>query len=136
MDISGWSPDAASNNRPPPDGWPEGMQPSGVNDSAREMMAAIRRWWERLTPTLTSAGTPAVQTLTYATAPGAYVRGDVFTFFSGFTTTGPMTLNVNGLGPKLVRRGSVDLLPNAIVAGQLVVVAYDGTDFQVSGAAS
>ena len=40
--ISTWSTTAASNNSASPDGFPEGMAPSGVNDSNREVMAAIR----------------------------------------------------------------------------------------------
>ena len=40
--ISTWSKTASSNNSASPDGWPESMPPSGVNDSAREMMAQIR----------------------------------------------------------------------------------------------
>lgn len=42
--ISTWSETAANNNAAPPDGMPEGMYPSAVNDAAREMMAAVRRW--------------------------------------------------------------------------------------------
>lgn len=45
-DISAWSTTASSNNSASPDGWPEGMAPSGVNDSARENMAAIRTWYD------------------------------------------------------------------------------------------
>lgn len=45
-DISDWSTTAASNNATPPDGAPEGMAPSGVNDVIRELMAAVRRWYE------------------------------------------------------------------------------------------
>jgi hypothetical protein len=37
-----WSTVAASNSATPPDGWPEGMAPSTVNDAAREMMAQIK----------------------------------------------------------------------------------------------
>ena len=44
--ISEWSTTAASNNSASPDGFPEGMAPSGVNDSAREVMAAVRTWYE------------------------------------------------------------------------------------------
>ena len=43
--ISAWSTSAASNSSASPDGFPEGMAPSGVNDSAREVMAAVRRWY-------------------------------------------------------------------------------------------
>jgi len=37
---------AANNNSAVPNGFPEGMAPSGVNDAARQMMAAIRTWYE------------------------------------------------------------------------------------------
>lgn len=45
-DVSAWNSTAASNNSESPDGFKENMLPSGVNDSAREVMAAIRRWYE------------------------------------------------------------------------------------------
>src|SRR4051812_3561386 len=106
MDVSGWSPTAGSNNAPPPDGWPENMPPSGVNNSAREMMAALARWYARANASLTSGGSASAQTLTYAVAPTAYVKGDGYAFFSGFTVAGPASLNVNGLGPKAMRRGA------------------------------
>lgn len=44
--ISAWSSTAASNNAASPNGFPENMLPSGVNDSAREIMAAVRTWYE------------------------------------------------------------------------------------------
>jgi hypothetical protein len=44
--ISSWSTTAASNNAATPDGWPEGMAPSSINNCGREMMAAIRTWFE------------------------------------------------------------------------------------------
>ena len=63
-DISTWSATAASNNSASPDGFPEGMAPSGVNNSAREVMAPVRdqhedAQWIDLgnTPTNTSATT-------------------------------------------------------------------------------
>ncbi len=44
--IELYSTTAASNNSSPPNGWPEGQAPSSVNDCARQMMAAIRTWYE------------------------------------------------------------------------------------------
>lgn len=44
-DIKSWSITASQNGNPVPDGFPEQMAPSGVNDSAREVMAAVRRQW-------------------------------------------------------------------------------------------
>lgn len=46
--ISTWSTSAGSNNSSPPDGFPENMSPSGVNNSAREVMAAVRLWYENV----------------------------------------------------------------------------------------
>lgn len=40
--ISTWSTTAASNNSAAPDGFPEGMAPSGLNNAAREVMASVR----------------------------------------------------------------------------------------------
>ena len=42
-DIKDWSATAASNNSASPDGYPEGMNPSGVNNSDRESMRAVRK---------------------------------------------------------------------------------------------
>lgn len=42
-EVVTWSAIAAENNLPSPNGFPENMAPSGVNNSARELMAAVRR---------------------------------------------------------------------------------------------
>jgi hypothetical protein len=44
--ISTWSTSPAVNSSASPDGAPEGMPPSGVNDTIRELMAQIRTWYE------------------------------------------------------------------------------------------
>lgn len=44
--LSQWSNSAGGNTSASPDGFPENMNPSGVNDAAREVMAATRRWYE------------------------------------------------------------------------------------------
>ena len=44
--ISTWSTTAASNNANPPDGAPEGMAPSAVNNTIRANMAGVRTWYE------------------------------------------------------------------------------------------
>jgi len=73
--ISEWSTVAASNNAAAPDGFPENMKPSQVNDAARELMAAVRTQWEDKewfdygdTPTRTANDTftvPGDQTANY-----------------------------------------------------------------------
>ena len=54
-EVSSWSVTDASNNLTPPDGWPEGMQPSGVNDCGRMMMGAIKRWYDTVTAGIANA---------------------------------------------------------------------------------
>lgn len=46
MSIASYSTTAANNNAAPPNGWPEGMAPSALNDTGRQMMADIRSWYE------------------------------------------------------------------------------------------
>ena len=46
MGLSAWSSTPASNNASPPNGWPEGMAPSAINDTGRQMMADLRAWYE------------------------------------------------------------------------------------------
>lgn len=51
-DISEWDPVDDGNTDAPPNGWPEFMQPSAVNNAARAMMGAIRRWYDTVTAQL------------------------------------------------------------------------------------
>jgi hypothetical protein len=44
--LKDWSGNPANNIANPPNGWPEGMAPSAVNNSARQMMADVRTWYE------------------------------------------------------------------------------------------
>jgi len=45
-EIKSWKTTAGDNNSAPPDGFPEGMLRSKVNDSMREVMAAVRTFWD------------------------------------------------------------------------------------------
>lgn len=128
---SDWSETDASNNQASPRGWPENMLPSGVNDSARAVMGAVKRWADHIQPTVTSAGTANAQTLTYTVAPSAYVAGDTYTFLVGNTNTGPTTLNVSSLGAKAIQLNGTGLLGGELVAGRYATAVYDGTQFQL-----
>lgn len=48
-EVSTWSTTSDNNNSTPPNGWPEGMNYSQVNNSAREMMGSIARWRDAFT---------------------------------------------------------------------------------------
>ena len=121
----------ASNNTGTAPSWAEGQLPSTVNDSARALQGAIKRWHDRLAATVTSGGSANAQTLTYTVAPTAYVAGDRYTFKVGGTNTGATTLNVNSLGAKDVLIVGSALQGGELKLNQIVDVVYDGTQFQL-----
>lgn len=81
----------------------------------------------------TTAGSANVQTLSIDAQYDSYTAGDMVKFKAGYTNTGAMTLNVNSLGAKSVKTyqttGKVDVMADDVVAGQLYLAWYDGTDF-------
>lgn len=68
--IELWSTTAGSNNSAPPNGAPEGMLPSGVNNTIRQIMAAVRVWFEA--PDYINLG----QTPTYVSSTSFTLVGD------------------------------------------------------------
>ncbi len=74
--ISTWSTTAANNNSAVPDGWAESMLPSGVNNSAREMMAQIRDSWNTKEWFLLGDG-DGTTTFTYASATSVTIASDI-----------------------------------------------------------
>jgi hypothetical protein len=73
--------------------------------------------------TITAVGAPVV---------AAYAAGQMFYFVATGDNTGAVTLNIDALGAKAVTRdGSVALVAGDIKSGEVVVVVYDGTRFQV-----
>jgi len=73
--------------------------------------------------TITAVGAPVV---------AAYAAGQMFYFVATGDNTGAVTLNIDALGAKAVTRdGSVALAAGDIKSGEVVVVVYDGTRFQV-----
>jgi hypothetical protein len=134
IQTSTWSETAASNNAAAPDGWPEGQTYASLNNCAREMMAVLKRAYNREHATVVAGGTADALTLTYTTAPAAYVSGMYFRFYTGGSAnTGAATVNVNGLGVKAIvrRNGSTAMAAGDLVAGTLYEVTYDGTSFRV-----
>jgi hypothetical protein len=87
----------ANNNTGTDPGWPEGMATSRVNDSARALQGASKRFYDWQSSKLTG-GTSTAYTLTYDVAPAALYDG--MTFLAQFNQTcgASPTLNVNGLG--------------------------------------
>lgn len=111
---------AANNNSAPPNGAPEFMEYEQVNDTMRELMAALKRWQVAGFSGIASAGTQPAYTLTSGQSLAVYANGQSFAFLAHATSTGNVTLNVDGLGAVAVRDsrgnqlGSGDIQANGI----------------------
>jgi hypothetical protein len=80
---------------------------------------------------ITVAGTDTI-TGTVSPSLTAYTAGQIFSFVVGTTNTGAVTLNIDGLGAKAVTRtGAIALVAGGMVTGQVALVEYDGTRFQL-----
>lgn len=65
-------------------------------------------------------------------SPLAYSEGILVNFFAPAGNTGPMKINVNGLGYIDVRKKVSQQLDSAdVAAGQLVTIIHDGVNFQM-----
>lgn len=95
--------------------------------------------WARLTTQFTygvGGGAPNAYTVTLSPAsPGvnqAYRTGAAYAFGAAAANTGASTLDVDGKGPKAITKyGTTALAANDILGGQMCVVVYDGTRFQL-----
>ena len=78
--------------------------------------------------TITAVGSPVVT---------AYAAGQMFYFVAAGANTTTVTLNIDGLGAKAVTRdGATALAAGDIQSGEVCVVVYDGTRFQLINAAN
>ena len=79
-----------------------------------------------------ATGTGTAYSVTLAPAPSALAAGLWFSFRAPTANTGPLTVNVNGLGNKpLLLPNRQPLAGGEITAGQQVWVQYDGSQFQM-----
>lgn len=124
-----WSETDASNTSTPPNGWPTGMLPNQVEPAARQIMGALKRFYDWASGTQTSTGSAGAYALTYSVAPAAYVQGQQFTFKANFTSVGADTLNVNALGALAIYEpsssGPIKINAGDIQSGQMVTMSYD-----------
>ena len=75
------------------------------------------------TDTITAAMVPALT---------SYSAGQMFYFVAAGDNTGAVTINIDSLGAKSVTRdGSTALVAGDIVSGEVALIVYDGTRFQL-----
>lgn len=93
-DISEWSPVDESNNQAPPHGFPEFQSTASINNCARAMMGAVRRWYDSLTAELASLTTSLAG---YLPLTGGVITGPVtITDPAGLSLSGVLLRNVEG----------------------------------------
>ncbi len=78
--------------------------------------------------TITAVGSPTL---------GAYAAGQMFYFVAASANTGAVTINIDSLGAKSITRdGTTALAAGDIQSGEVCVIVYDGTQFQLVNGAS
>lgn len=111
----------------PPINWQEGMPSKAVNDSAREMMAALARWRTDNCGVLGAPLTGNAATLTtFQTIKDSHFAGGFsVSFATTQTNTGPMTLNIDNTGAKPWRRPrGIEFGPGDITPLQIHTVVW------------
>lgn len=120
-----WSETDSSNTTAAPDGAPEGMAPSGVNNVLRAHQGAVKRFYDHINAVKTTGGTSTAYTLSYDVAPASYYDGELFTFIVNATNGASATLNINSLGAVSLRLFGGALLAGALLADQVVTARYN-----------
>jgi len=128
-EIKDYSVTADDNDSASPNGMPEGMAPSGVNNSWRESFARVKRWYEDIQGAKTTTGSSNAYVLAAARTVAAYAAGDAYMFKANHTCTAAgSTLNVDSVGAKsIVTPAGAALGAGDITSGGIYIVAYEAT---------
>lgn len=134
-DISQWSVADASNNAAAPDGFPEGMAPSEVNDAARAVMGALARYYQGVRGGVSTTGSSGAYVITSSSSHA--LLADVGLVFAkpNHSNTGAATLNVDALGAKAIEKNGAALVGGEIISGATYGFVYNsGADaFELIG---
>jgi hypothetical protein len=96
---------------------------SQVQSTAVKLLASVSG-----ADTITAVGAPTV---------AAYAAGQMFYFVAAGANTGAVTINIDSLGAKnITRDGTTALAAGDIQSGEVCVIVYDGTQFQLVNGAS
>lgn len=126
-----WSQTGATNSTADSNiNWAEGQAPSSVNDSARNEMAVLAKWRDDNNGSLATAGTSTAYTLTTNTVftSLALMDNQTIAFTMNATSGATPTLNVDGLGAKVLRNVTGVALPTgALLSGSVWHATYDNS---------
>lgn len=100
-----------------------------------ETQLEIAALWQNVVLELAASGGNAV-TAAATPALASYSDAKFFVMVAPSTNTGPMTINVDGLGARpVLSGGGTPLAAGAVTAGQAVMLYFDGVAFRaVAGA--
>ena len=136
--VWSWSSTAADNASA--DGsinWVEGQDPATVNNSARSMMAAIRKFAVTIGGNNIVAGTGNAITITTSVGIDAanITYGFRICFIAYATNTGAATVAIDGLSPVAIKRNNGDdLVLGDIRTGGIYDISFDGVNYKLLGA--
>ena len=105
---------------------------SVANASARNQYGAAGQVQDGSFLYAADSGSANAYVITLAPAVTAYAAGQTFRFRAANANTGASTINVNSVGAKsIVKDVSTALAAGDINAGEVITIAYDGTNFQM-----
>lgn len=127
--IQAWSKTASTNASADSSiNFAEGQDPGSVNNSARSVMAATKKYAEDRDGGLAAGGTGNAITLTtnQVLSAGHIAAGLTLSFRATATNTGATTLNVDSTGAvSVVTQSGAALASGAITSGGIYTVAYN-----------
>jgi hypothetical protein len=117
--VYDWSTTAANNASADSSiSWIEAQSLPTVNNSMRSVMAAIAKRRNLENGSITTGGAADAQTFSSGLSYSAYPSGLLVRLKLGFTNTGAVTLNMDGIGAKnIATEDGAALAPAALVAG-------------------
>lgn len=128
MPFWSWSKTAASNaSADSTVNYAEGQAPSSLNDSARAAMAALAKWRDDVSGTLTTGGTSTAYTLTTQSVfdTAAHMSGALICFIPHATSGAAPTLAVDGLTARAINKSTgVAIATGTLVVGTPYFVTY------------
>lgn len=103
------------------------MPPSAVNDTMREMMAAIARQYRDVKGSLVTAGVGNAYVLTTNNAHALLADQSFIVFMTNRANTSSATLNVDGLGAKIIQSAGANLKSGDLAINVIYAVVYNST---------
>jgi hypothetical protein len=126
--ISQYSTTAGSNNAAVPNGWPENMAPSGVNNCARENMAALAKVYKDQKGSIVTTGSGTAYVLATNNAHAALADICLTVCRIHTINTGSATIAVDGLAAKTLQIKGAALVAGDLPQNVLVLIAYNSTN--------